>query len=206
VEAPAWAAAQAVGPPDAGVGDDPKAWATLAADGGAEWLELRYEKAVHLARIVVYENENPGAIARIVAFDAAGAEIVVWEGTEPRKQKPAKFDVKPLRTARTDRIRIELDTTRVAGWNEIDAVELVGADGSSQWAVAAAASSSYADVGAAGAQPFTGLIGQSVRAHLDGGEVLEGRLVQIDGQFARLEGAGGRVYVVSLTSLRYLEK
>ncbi len=206
VEAPAWSAAQAIGPPDAAAGDDPKAWATLAADGGAEWLELRYEKAVHVARIVVHENENPGAIARIVAFDAGGGEVVVWEGTEPAREKPARLDVKPVRTARTDRLRIELDTTRVPGWNEIDAVELVGTDGSRQWAVAATASSSYADVAAGGSEPFAGLVGQNVRAHLVGGDTLEGRLVFVTDEFARLEGAGGRVYVVALTALRYLEK
>jgi hypothetical protein len=206
VEAPAWAAAQAAGPPDAGVGDDPKAWASLQADAGAEWLELRYEKAVHVARVVIHENENPGAIARVVAFDAAGGEVVLWEGVEPARQKPAKFEVKPARTARTDRLRIELDTTRVPGWNEIDAVQLVGADGSTQWAVAATASSSYADAAAGGSQPFAGLIGEPVRAHLAGGDVLEGRLVYADGQFARLEGAGGRVYVVALSALRYVEK
>ena len=44
---------------------------------------------------------------------------------------------------RTSTIRIVLDTNRVAGWNEIDAVELLG-DRSRQWAVKARASSSYA--------------------------------------------------------------
>ena len=39
---------------------------------------------------------------------------------------------------------LHLDTTRVSGWNEIDAVELIGRDGSRQWATSAKASSSYA--------------------------------------------------------------
>jgi len=33
-------------------------------------------------------------------------------------------------------IRIELDTTRTNNWQEIDAVEMVGRDGSRQWAYA----------------------------------------------------------------------
>ena len=41
-------------------------------------------------------------------------------------------------------MKIYLDTKRVNGWNEIDAVELVGKDGSKQWAVNASASSTYA--------------------------------------------------------------
>jgi hypothetical protein len=40
-------------------------------------------------------------------------------------------------------IRIYLDTTRVTGWNEIDAVEVVGRDGTRQWATGAQASSFY---------------------------------------------------------------
>ena len=42
-------------------------------------------------------------------------------------------------------VRVYLDTQRVPGWNEIDAVELVGRDGSRQWAAHARASSSFAD-------------------------------------------------------------
>jgi hypothetical protein len=191
-EAPAWSAAQAVGAPDAGAGDNPHAWAPLAADGGLEWLEVRFERAVDVAAVVVVENEAPGAVTRVLAGDA-----VVWEGAEPRATAPA-------RPAHADRVRIELDTTRVGGWNEIDAVQLVGTDGSRQWAYAATASSSYADAGAA-STPFAGLIGQTVRAHLDG-EVLEGRLVSADGNFVRLEAANGRVFVVALHALRYLDK
>jgi hypothetical protein len=40
---------------------------------------------------------------------------------------------------------VEFDTTRVGGWTEIDAVELVGRDGSRQWAKSADASSTFAD-------------------------------------------------------------
>ena len=46
---------------------------------------------------------------------------------------------------RASRIKVYLDTTRQRGWNEIDAVELVGKDGTRQWASRASASSSYAD-------------------------------------------------------------
>jgi len=41
------------------------------------------------------------------------------------------------------RVKVYLDTKRVAGCNEIDAVELVGRDGSRQWTKSASASSSY---------------------------------------------------------------
>jgi hypothetical protein len=41
-------------------------------------------------------------------------------------------------------VRVYLDTAKVPGWNEIDAVELIGRDGTRQWAVSATASSTYA--------------------------------------------------------------
>ncbi len=47
-------------------------------------------------------------------------------------------------TPRRNEIR-RVETKTVGGWNEIDAVELVGRDGSRQWATAATASSSYPD-------------------------------------------------------------
>jgi hypothetical protein len=43
-------------------------------------------------------------------------------------------------------IKVYLDTARVPGWNEVDAVELIGKDGSRQWAKRASASSTYADL------------------------------------------------------------
>ena len=46
---------------------------------------------------------------------------------------------------RAQSVKVYLDTARVPGWNEIDAVQIIGRDGSKQWASASSASSSYAD-------------------------------------------------------------
>lgn len=45
------------------------------------------------------------------------------------------------------RIRVYLNSPRVAGWNEIDAVGLLDETGKTHWATSATASSTYADVG-----------------------------------------------------------
>ena len=55
-----------------------------------------------------------------------------WYHGLGRQSRPDLFD----ETANAPR-------QRVAGWNEIDAVELIGRDGSRQWAKGANASSSY---------------------------------------------------------------
>lgn len=140
-----WGPEQATGPPDSlRAGDQTTAWATLQADGGVEWLQTQYERAVEIAQVRVLENDAPGAVVKIVALTAGGSEVVLWQGDEPRLAAPADqvFPVPPGIVAQS--IRVYLDTRKVPGWNEIDAVELIGRDGSRQWAKEASASSTYA--------------------------------------------------------------
>jgi hypothetical protein len=140
-----WGPEQAAGAPDSkGAGDQPTAWASLQADGGEQWLETNFAKLVEVAQVRVLENDNPGAIVRIVAILDGGTEIPLWSGEEPKLQAPADqfFSVRPGIVA--SKVRIILDTNKVPGWNEIDAVELIGRDGSWQWATSATASSTYA--------------------------------------------------------------
>ena len=57
------------------------------------------------------------------------------------------------------RIRIYLDSPKVPGWNEIDAVGLVDEKGTTHWAASARASSTYADVSSdATTHPEPGLL------------------------------------------------
>jgi hypothetical protein len=141
----AWGPEQAAGAPNSeGAGDLPTAWASLQPDGGEQWLETNYAKPVEIAQVRVLENYNPGAIVRIVAILDGGTEIPLWRGEEPKLTAPAdqKFPVRPGVVA--SKVRVVLDTNKVPGWNEIDAVELIGRDGSRQWAKSATASSTYA--------------------------------------------------------------
>jgi hypothetical protein len=105
----------------------------------------------------VRESWNPGAVARVSALSEDGTSSLLWEGQTPVSTKsPDDFVVNVAGaggaegaggTVTGQSILIELDTARRPGWNAIDAVELVGRDGSRQWASGAAASSTYADVG-----------------------------------------------------------
>jgi hypothetical protein len=65
---------------------------------------------------------------KLAAILPDGREEVIWEGTMDREDT----DVGRVESSfpsgteiNTDRIKVYLDTTRVAGWNEIDAVEIV---------------------------------------------------------------------------------
>lgn len=141
-----WGQEQATGAPDTlQAGDIPTAWAPREQDGGEEWLHLDYSNQVQLAEVRVRETHNPGAISKVAAVLPNGQEIVIWEGVDQPGLAPLdkSFPVPANITAGS--VKVYLDTKRVSGWNEIDAVELVGRDGSRQWAARASASSSYAD-------------------------------------------------------------
>ncbi len=139
-----WSAAQATGAPDTATsGDQPSAWAPAAQDGGEEWLELTYAAPVEVAQVLVRETYNPGAISKVSVILANGTEVPIWQGVQNAVPGPIDrvFPVPGGITARG--AKVYLDTKRVPGWNEIDAVVLTDRAGARHWAEHASASSSY---------------------------------------------------------------
>ncbi len=127
-----YAAWQATGAPNVErYGDDGNSWASHAADGGIEWLQVEFATPVHAAELRVRQNHAPGAIIRLDWIDEAGAAHPLWEGLDEtayagnqitwftRSAEPTPFLVKGA--------KITLATNAVSGWNEIDAVQLVAA-------------------------------------------------------------------------------
>jgi hypothetical protein len=110
-------------------------------------LVVDFPKEVEVAQVRVRETLGPGTIFMVSAILADGSEKILWHGTEPAAEAPVEMEFNPSSKVRSRRIRIQLDTSVVKGWNEIDAVELVGTDGTRQWASGAWASSTYADRG-----------------------------------------------------------
>ena len=141
-----WTALQATGAPDTPIdGDHGTAWASKGPDMGPVTLELTYDRAVRVDAVRIHETLAPGAVAKVEAFGPDRTWVTLWEGTSAVRPSPSFFEPPVAATSfATDRLRLTLDTNRVAGWNEIDAVELVG-DGWRQWASGATSSSSYAD-------------------------------------------------------------
>lgn len=124
-------------------GDQTTAWAQFTSQGGSEWLHVTFEKSVDIAEIIVRETYNPGAISRVAAILPSGQEVTIWEGTEPSVQAPVDMSFPVTQKVQANAAKIYLERSRVPGWNEIDAVELVGRDGSRQWAATATVSSAY---------------------------------------------------------------
>ncbi len=198
-----WGPEQALGAPDTTqAGDMQTAWASQTQDGGEEWLRLDYEKAVNLAQVRIRESYNPGAVTKVTAFRANGEEVVLFEGDDPTANPPADLAVEVPGEVVSKQVKVYLDTRRVEGWNEIDAVELVGKDGSHQWATFAAASSTYAvntsvwrngpletQPVAPRGDPLAQALNKLVKIHLDGQIVASGTLTQIGPEMLLLHDA-----------------
>jgi len=140
-EIPGWHAMKATGAPDADPKrDDPNAWASASGDMGSQWLELTYANPMRASGVRIYEVNMPGAVAEIKAKGPNGEWDTLWSGTASGNGSPLVLEW-PLTSYEVKTIRLVLDTNRTPGWNEIDAVELIG--GGSQWAKHASASSTY---------------------------------------------------------------
>jgi hypothetical protein len=175
-----WGPEQVIGPPDTpSAGDKPTAWASRTADGQDEWLRLHYARAVVPSAVHVYETWNPGALYRITAQKPDGSEVEIWSGNDPVKlgsgmgvaAVPVKADFA------TDCVTIYLKSTKVPGWNEIDAVGLMDRDEKIQWAVSVEASSSWAD-----------LASESVRDTVVVSPTTNARISQLEAKVRQLNG------------------
>jgi hypothetical protein len=126
-----WSAAQATSAPDTFTyGDIQTAWATLRSDDSIQWIELKYSALVYATEVNVFETYNPGALSRIDLKDTNGVYHTVWAGTDINTGIPDKIGWTNITFAQTTYltkdVKLYLDTSIVPGWNEIDAVELVG--------------------------------------------------------------------------------
>jgi hypothetical protein len=126
-----WSAEQMLGKPDVeNYGDDGRAWTTKDPDKGLEWVKLTYPKSVYATEVRVRQTYNPGAIIKVELIDDKGKNHTVWEGvdkTQYAKDKMQYFISKFDKTDyKTKIVKITLATNSVPGWNEIDAVQLIG--------------------------------------------------------------------------------
>ena len=124
-----WSANQATGVPNVETfGDNGKAWAPKSENAGIEWLDLKFPKPVHATEIRVRESCGSGAVIKLEVFDEQGAAHTAWAGNDPTTGLNYLI-VKLARTEyKTDHVKVTLATNVVPGWNEIDAVQLVGKD------------------------------------------------------------------------------
>jgi hypothetical protein len=124
-----YSAMQATGAPNVpSASDNPLAWTPENSDEGEATLTVSFEHAVTPTGVRIFETYNPGAVVRIEAFDLDEEEwVVLWEGQELTNDEMRVFSPELDEVEfQTNQLRITLDTEAVSGWNEIDAVELIG--------------------------------------------------------------------------------
>ncbi len=142
-----WSPDQLVGPPDTlKSGDIVTAWASLTRDGQDEWILCEFEKPTAAAQVTVYETYNPGAISKVTVFGANEQEVVIFDGTDPvPTSAPRGIANFPVDVEfEVTKVKIDLASKTVSGWNEIDAVGLRLWNGETVWTSKATASSTYA--------------------------------------------------------------
>jgi hypothetical protein len=143
---PGWGVREATGPPDtSSFGDIPTAWASKTQNGQVEWLQLEFAAEINPQAVHIHETHCPGAVTKITRVNILGNEETLWQGTDPTPISAPGGVSKIVVNGRkpTSRIKIYLDSAAVPGWNEIDAVGLIDAQGQPHWATKASASSSY---------------------------------------------------------------
>jgi hypothetical protein len=157
---PDWAASQATGKPDVlECGDNTSAWASYYSDT-VEWIELTYETPVIPTEINIYQNYNPSQVVEVQMTTTDGSKYIAWSGyPEMVKICPDTMSIslELEKKIRVNKLRITIDQ-RVSGWgwNEIDAVELVGMSdkaGTSSSSPTQKSDSSMGNLGTASGKP-----------------------------------------------------
>ena len=119
--------------------DSPLAWSPMYENGGEEWLDVVFDVELYVDRVRVYENMGAGATYNITFVNAIDSSLpglsyeVPWDLTGPGQPcSVLSLDIDdPINGGEFtdipyDAVMLDLDTYSVYGWNEIDAVELIG--------------------------------------------------------------------------------
>ncbi|GFS04891.1 F-box/LRR-repeat protein 4 [Elysia marginata] len=103
-----------------------------------DFLEVSFSEYLYPVRVEIYETYNPGSVVRILACDGAGGTdtdrgkvtwATLWAQDKPQlaKQRPRIFapPIKKVNFA-TNLIRIELNSSYLDYYSELDGIKLVG--------------------------------------------------------------------------------
>jgi outer membrane protein OmpA-like peptidoglycan-associated protein len=101
------------------------AWRPAQENTGNEWIKVGFDAPAPVRQVAVAENFGAGCIVQILAYDPQGKEYLLHQNTEPQP-KPAGRMWRVVLKAPTPyavaAIKVVLNTQKVAGWNEIDAI------------------------------------------------------------------------------------
>ncbi|MBC8496247.1 MAG: hypothetical protein H8D37_01170 [Chloroflexi bacterium] len=127
---PEWAAEQATGEPDTDrCGDYQSAWASSGSDS-VDWLELQFETPVYVSAVNIVQTFNANQVAKVELLGTFGRSLTIYEQTPVQVDQPCPYMLSIMvekTPALYNAVRITVDQSVLGlGWNEIDAVQLVG--------------------------------------------------------------------------------
>lgn len=125
-----YSAFQATGTPNVTrFGDNANAWCPKASDAGIERLELGFARPVNATEIRVRQNSAPGAIIKVELIDDTGSTHTIYEDIDTEKYSDLNFwfrksfEKTPYLVTGA---KLTMATNAVSGWNQVDAVQLIG--------------------------------------------------------------------------------
>ena len=147
-----WCTNDAAGPPNTYAECVPRndefAWAPLTGSSDPEWLYATFNQPVYATQVNVHELFEAGLVSRVTLFDVSGVETVVFDATATPDTTPCPGVLSVNFSMTATLVKSVLIDTAVDGYEEIDAVQLIGEfDGSpvAQWASVVVGSSSYGE-------------------------------------------------------------
>ena len=118
--------------------DSPQAWSPEFENGGFEYIDLIYAVPLRVDRLRIFENFGPGASEQATLINTESpntpvAEIYVPSGLQGPGQPCSvlALDIDSENGGEFtfdsyDKVAMDLDTTLSPGYNEIDAIQMVG--------------------------------------------------------------------------------
>ncbi len=178
---------QATGPPNTPrPGDQSSAWASASTDNQDEWLRLEYAEPIVPKTVKVFENCSPGALTKVTGWKLDGQEVELWKGQDPTPVgQPHGISILPVQVDfEILQLKLYLDSKRVPGWNEIDAVGIEDTTGNTHWATAAAASSTFGRRQGTVSHPF--VVTSSLQLPPPAGLQLQAKIKTLEAEVKRL--------------------
>ena len=124
-----WEASTLIGPPNVSVKGCQSArgsWAALKADLPTEFLHVGFNEAVIPQSIAVHQNVNPGSIRQIEFFGDGRSTVIDVQDESTDCLSASVFDVAGKVDFPVDNLRIVIDGKHESGWEEVDAIKLIG--------------------------------------------------------------------------------
>jgi len=101
------------------------AWRPAQEDDNEQWIQVGFDTPAPVRQVAVAENFGAGCIKKIMAYDPQGKEYLLHQNTEaPPKIKGRMWRVilKAPTSYAVASLKVVIDTRKIAGWNEIDAI------------------------------------------------------------------------------------